>query len=105
MEFREMLNFPPYSRLIAIFFKGENERSVAEYAAAFAEKLAVYQHDRIRITPPAPAPVEKIRNQFSYIMTIRGTGLKTIREAAVSSPSIPPRRPASPLRSMSTPRI
>jgi primosomal protein N' (replication factor Y) len=81
MEFREMLNFPPYSRLIAIFFKGENERSVAEYAAAFAEKLAVYQHDRIRITPPAPAPVEKIRNQFRYIMTIRGTGLKTIREA------------------------
>ena len=25
MEFREMLNYPPFTRLIAIFFKGEDE--------------------------------------------------------------------------------
>lgn len=81
LEFRELLNYPPYTRLIAIFFKGENESQVAEYAAFFAEKLAVYQHEKIRITPPAPAPVEKIRNQYRYLMTVRGTGLKTIREA------------------------
>ena len=80
-EFREMLNYPPYSRLIAIIFKGENEKTVADYAAAFAAELEVYKHDRIRITPPAPAPIEKIRNQYRYLMTVRGNGLKTIREA------------------------
>ena len=81
LEFREMLNYPPFSRLIAIFFKGENESAVADFAASFAEKLEVYRHDKIRITPPAPAPVEKIKNQFRYMMLVRGTGLKTIREA------------------------
>lgn len=81
LEFREMLNFPPFSRLIAIFFKGENESAVADYAADFAEKLMPYQHEKLRITPPAPAPVEKIRNQYRYMMTVRGNGLKIIREA------------------------
>jgi len=81
LEFREMLGYPPFTRLIAIFFKGEKESAVADYAAFFAEKLAAYQHDKVRITPPAPAPVEKIRNQFRYMMTVRGNGLKTIREA------------------------
>ena len=81
LEFREMLNYPPFSRMIAIFFKGENESAVAGFAAEFAEKLSAYQHPKIRIIPPAPAPVEKIKNQYRYLMTIRGTGLKTIREA------------------------
>jgi primosomal protein N' (replication factor Y) len=80
-EFREMLDYPPYSRLIAIVFKGENEKELAAYAAAFAAELEVYKHDRIRITPPAPAPIEKIRNQYRYLMIVRGNGLKTIREA------------------------
>jgi len=81
LEFREMLEFPPFSRLIAIIFKGENEKAVADYAASFAAELQVYKHDRIRITPPAPAPIEKIRNQYRYLMLVRGTQLKTIREA------------------------
>ena len=81
MEFREMLNYPPFSRLIAIFFKGENESQVATYSEEFYNKLLPYQHENLRITPPAPAPVEKIRNQFRYMMIVRGTGLKNIREA------------------------
>ena len=81
MEFREMLNYPPFSRLIAIFFKGENESKVAAYAEEFSNKLLPYQHENLRITPPAPAPVEKIRNQYRYMMIVRGTGLKNIREA------------------------
>ena len=71
----------PFSRLIAIIFKGEDEKAVAAYASAFAQELQVYKHDRVRITAPAPAPIEKIRNQYRYLMTIRGRGLKTIREA------------------------
>ncbi|MCI5779360.1 MAG: primosomal protein N' [Lentisphaeria bacterium] len=81
LEFREMLDFPPFSRLIAVIFKGEDEKAVAAYAAAFAAELQVYKHDQVRITAPAPAPIEKIRNQYRYLMTIRGRKLKTIREA------------------------
>lgn len=81
LEFRQMLNYPPYSRLIAIIFRSEDEVALANFAADFAAALEPYKHDNIRITPPAPAPIEKIKNKYRYIMTIRGTGLKTIREA------------------------
>lgn len=81
LEFRQMLNYPPYSRLIAILFRGEDEALLANYAASFAAALEPYKHENIRITPPAPAPIEKIKNKYRYLMTVRGTGLKTIREA------------------------
>ncbi len=81
LEFRQMLNYPPYSRLIAILFRGEDEAQLANYAASFAAALEPYKHENIRITPPAPAPIEKIKNKYRYLMTVRGTGLKTIREA------------------------
>ena len=81
LEFRQMLNYPPFTRLIAILFRGEDEVQLASYAAGFAAALEPYKHDNIRITPPAPAPIERIKNKFRYLMTVRGTGLKTIREA------------------------
>ena len=81
LEFRQMLNYPPFTRLIAILFRGEDEVQLANYAASFAAALEPYKHDNIRIVPPAPAPIEKIKNKYRYLMTVRGTGLKTIREA------------------------
>ena len=81
LEFRKMLDYPPFSRLISIVFRGENEAELAAFAAAFAAQLEPYKHEKIRITPPAPAPIERIKNKFRYLMTIRGTGLKTIKEA------------------------
>ena len=81
LEFREMLNYPPFSRLIAIIFRGEDEGQVVDYANNFAAALEPYKHENIRITPPIPAPIEKIKNKYRYLMTIRGTGMKTMREA------------------------
>ncbi|MBR7107398.1 MAG: primosomal protein N' [Lentisphaeria bacterium] len=81
LEFRKMLNYPPYTRLIAIVFRGEDESVLAAFAANFAAQLEPYKHANLKITPPAPAPIEKIKNKYRYLMTIRGTGLKTIREA------------------------
>ena len=36
LEFRQMLNYPPYTRLIAIVFRGEDESALAAFAADFA---------------------------------------------------------------------
>ena len=58
-----------------------SDADFANYAASFAAALEPYKHENIRITPPAPAPIEKIKNKYRYLMTVRGTGLKTIREA------------------------
>ena len=81
LEFRKMLDYPPFTRMIAVIFRGENEQQLADFAANFSAALEPYKHPGIRLTPPMPAPIEKIKNKYRYLMSIRGVGLKNIREA------------------------
>ena len=81
LEFREMLGYPPFTRLIAIVFRGPDEAAVARYADAFAAELKPYLHDGIRIAPPRPAPIERVNVKFRYLMTLRGVRLQLLRQA------------------------
>ncbi len=81
LEFRKLLNYPPYSRMIMLNFRGDDERKVEEYAQNIFRELAPYIHDEITATPPAPAPIERIKGKFRYQILIRGNKLKTLREA------------------------
>jgi primosomal protein N' (replication factor Y) len=81
LEFRELFRYPPFSRLIAVWFKGSEEEKLAEYAADFLEKLRPYAHEKIKLAGPAPAPIARIKGKFRYMLTIRGEGLKLIRQA------------------------
>ncbi|MDD3886453.1 MAG: primosomal protein N' [Victivallaceae bacterium] len=81
LEFRQMLGYPPFSHLIAVFFRGENEAAVAAYASETADQLRRYAHEGVTVAGPLPAPIERIKGKFRYLVTIRGNGLKLIREA------------------------
>ena len=81
LEFRKLLNYPPYSRIILLNFRGENEKSVEEYARKIYDELMPYIHPEISMTPPGPAPIERIKGKFRYQILIRGNKLKTLREA------------------------
>ena len=81
LEFRKLLNYPPYSRIILLNFRGENEKSVAEYAQKIHNELLPYIHEDITMTPPSPAPIERIKGKFRYQILIKGNKLKTLREA------------------------
>ena len=81
LEFRKLLNYPPYSRIILLNFRGENEKSVEEYARKIYDELMPYIHSEISMTPPGPAPIERIKGKFRYQILIRGNKLKTLREA------------------------
>ena len=81
LEFRKLLNYPPYSRMILLNFRGDDEKKVEEYANTIFKELAPYIHDEVTATPPAPAPIERIKGKFRYQILIRGNKLKTLREA------------------------
>jgi primosomal protein N' (replication factor Y) len=81
LEFRKLLNYPPFTRLIAIYFRGEDEQKVLDFANYFSNQLKPYIHDGIKVAGPALAPIEKIKGKYRYLLSVRGTGLKNIREA------------------------
>ena len=81
LEFRELFRYPPFSRLIAVWFRGSDEEQLADYASNFTEQLRPYAHEKIKLAGPGPAPIARIKGKFRYLLTIRGEGLKVMRQA------------------------
>ncbi|NIA28377.1 MAG: primosomal protein N' [Actinobacteria bacterium] len=64
MSDRRDLGYPPYSRIINILFKGENEDSVIRVAEGIAG-LVPKEHD-FKMLGPAPAPISKIQGNYRW---------------------------------------
>ena len=81
LEFRELLHYPPFGRLIALHFRGEDERATLEYAEKIVDELRPYLNSTVRVTAPAPAPIERIKGRYRYLALVRGEALALIRRA------------------------
>ena len=81
LEFRQLMNFPPYSRMISVVFRGEDDAETEKFAQNFAAQLAPYIHAEVTLAGPMRAPIERIQGKFRYRMTIRGNKLAKIRQA------------------------
>lgn len=71
-EVRRILKYPPFSHLAAVYFRGPDDSGTAAYAAGFLEVMTPYINDGIIVTPPAPCPIEKIKNLFRHMVVFRG---------------------------------
>jgi len=80
-EVREMLKYPPYGRLIALHFRGEDEDAVYQWAETVVAELQKYLHDGVIVTGPMPSPIPMVRRKFRYMVILRGDGLSLIRKA------------------------
>lgn len=81
LEFRELLEYPPYTHLITVFFRGEDESKLVEYATQFTAELRPYILDEMKVAGPSPAPIERIKGKFRYMLVIRGRRLKLLKQA------------------------
>ncbi len=80
MSVREVLKYPPFGHLMTVHFKSENEVHCLQYAEYFKSELMEYIHSEALISGPSPAPIERIKGKFRYMLVIRGEKLKVIRE-------------------------
>ena len=77
-EFRRMLNYPPYGRLINLRLDGPKAAEVESQAKAVAAELRRLQsqsekfRDLIEVLGPAPAPIAKLRNRFRWQPLLNG---------------------------------
>lgn len=73
---REMLFYPPFSRLIQIRISGPDGDRVEEAATRLAGNLnslagALSASGRVNVLGPAPAPIIRIRNQYRWRVLIK----------------------------------
>ena len=61
---RRGLNYPPYSRMINVLFKGPELERVERAATQLAELIP--QNDAYRILGPSPAQLSKIQNKYRW---------------------------------------
>ncbi len=85
MRFRRVFHYPPYTRLVQILVRDEDR----ERAEAQAEEIAravnrVRKHNprarETRVAGPAPAPFERLRNQWRFQILLRHPSIGTLHE-------------------------
>ena len=80
MEVRDLLKYPPAGHLIAVYFQGEDAAAAGAYATQFMEYLRPACHEGIIVGEPAPAPIEKIKAKYRYMIVLRGDKLQKMRK-------------------------
>jgi primosomal protein N' (replication factor Y) len=77
LQFREELDYPPFSHIILVEFKGGNEKEVARHADRFAQSLR-RTNSHMVILGPAPAALSKLRGQYRWHILVKDLKSKDI---------------------------
>lgn len=81
MRFRRVFHYPPYTRMIQLLAR-DRSRDKAEGAIRNIVRK-VYDDPRsrdIRISGPAPAPLERLRNRWRFQLLLRAPSAKLLRD-------------------------
>jgi primosomal protein N' (replication factor Y) len=79
LEYRRELDYPPFSRIVLVEFKGVQEGEVGVHANKFAEYLSPKAGKYFIVLGPADAAIPKIKNQYRKHLIIKS--LKAIDPA------------------------
>ena len=66
LEQRREFNYPPFRNLIRHLFRGRNPDKVNFYIDQWTKLVEKELGDKIEIRGPAPAPIEKIRDEYRF---------------------------------------
>lgn len=66
LEQRREFNYPPFRHLIRHLFRGRNQEKVTFYMDQWTKQVEQRMGDTIEIRGPAPAPIEKIRDEYRF---------------------------------------
>jgi primosomal protein N' (replication factor Y) (superfamily II helicase) len=71
LEYRKELDYPPFSRLVLVEFRGEKESDVAQHAKQFAAMLISKAGTFYTVLGPADAAIPKIKNHYRKHLVIK----------------------------------
>ena len=79
---REMLDFPPFSRLLRLVFRSFNKSLAAETARDAVKILSEGAPRGMEIIGPAECPIEKINSSWRYQILLKGSSIVPLQTAA-----------------------
>ncbi len=81
MRFRRVFHYPPFTRMVQLLARDKNRERVESAVTELARRLADHHHaEGVRISGPAPAPLERLRNEWRYQILLRGPSGKRLRQ-------------------------
>ena len=92
MRFRRVFHYPPFTRMVQLLVR-DRDRAKAEAAmAAIADGLRRHPLAAgVRLSGPAPAPLERIRDRWRFQLLLRAASGRRLRELlAAALPAKPP---------------
>ena len=66
LEQRREFRYPPFRHLIRHLFRGRNPDKVSFYIEQWTRLVEKELGDQLEIRGPAPAPIEKIRDEYRF---------------------------------------
>lgn len=81
LPIRSILNFPPFSRLVNIKFRGKIEKKVEDGARKVKRFIAPeYTGNGLELLGPAPAPLAKVKDQYRWQLLIKSNNYEQLRK-------------------------
>jgi primosomal protein N' (replication factor Y) len=92
LRFRQAFHYPPYTRMVQLLVKGKDRDKAQGAMRELAADLAAHPLSRrVRISGPAPAPLERLRGEWRFQLLARsaaGRDLHRLLRDVV--PALPP---------------
>lgn len=80
LERRRAHDYPPFSKLINIMFRGKRESAVQEQANEFRKMIKTHLGEMdIELIGPAPLPIYRLRGHFRWHLMLRGKEIDPIQ--------------------------
>lgn len=79
---RQMLDFPPFTRLLRIVFRSYNKQLAMETSNDAAKILSQNVPRGVEIIGPAECPIEKLNSSWRYQVLLKGNSILPLQNAA-----------------------
>lgn len=83
IELRKQLKYPPFCDIIVIGFNSEKEEEIKKQTENFYQELIQKincQFPDLKISRPAPSPIDKIQNKYRWRIIIKGKMTEKLNE-------------------------
>ncbi|HEY2291634.1 MAG TPA: primosomal protein N' [Thermoanaerobaculia bacterium] len=92
LRFRRVFHYPPYTRMVQLLVRDKNRDRAWAAISALAADLSAHPFARaVRLSGPAPAPLERLRGEWRFQLLARsadGRGLhRMLKEVLPKNPS------------------
>jgi primosomal protein N' (replication factor Y) len=81
MRFRRAFHYPPYTRMVQLLVRGKDRDRAWAAIQSLAADFASHRLSRgVRVTGPAPAPLERLRGEWRFQLLARSADFRSLQQ-------------------------